>query len=116
MISAMNSLASLLLIALLAGAAAPVHAQASRAQLPNELPGAPPVGSLSLSQIIIKIEGEPDFAYIDEIDWDHDDGLYEIEYRTRDGGKREMKIDPRTGKDRASAINSGNPAPSQRAQ
>lgn len=101
----MNTLASLLVIAMLAGAAAPVRAQASMAQTPDDVPGAPPVGSLSLSQIIIKVEGEPDFAYIDEVDWE--DGLYEIAYRTRDGSKREMKIDPRTGKDRAPAINSG---------
>lgn len=91
---------------MIAGAAAPLaapaHAQASRAQTPDEVPGAPPIGSLSLSQIVVKVEGEPDFAYVQEIAWV--DGLYQVAYRTRDGSKREMKLDPRTGKDRAKAI------------
>lgn len=58
--------------------------------------GGPPVGALSLSQIITQIESRPDFAYIKEIDWD--DGRYEVEYRTRDGRDRVLKVDPRTGR------------------
>ena len=56
----------------------------------------PPVGALSLSQIIAQIESRPDFAFIRDIDWD--DGRYEVEYRTRDGRDRVLKVDPRTGR------------------
>lgn len=58
--------------------------------------GGPPVGALSLSQIIAQIESRPDFAFIKDIDWD--DGRYEVEYRTRDGRDRTLKVDPRTGR------------------
>ncbi len=58
--------------------------------------GGPPVGALSLSQIITQIESRPDFAFIKDIDWE--DGRYEVEYRTRDGRDRNLKVDPRTGR------------------
>lgn len=61
-----------------------------------EPPGGPPAGALSLSQIITQIESRPDFAFIKDIDWD--DGRYEVEYRTRDGRDRTLKVDPRTGR------------------
>lgn len=56
---------------------------------------APPADAVALSKIIAKLEQQADFAHIKEIDWD--DGLYEVEYRTKDGGSREVKLDPRTG-------------------
>jgi len=59
-------------------------------------PGGPPEGALSLSQIIAQIESRPDFAFIKDIDWD--DGRYEVEYRTREGRDRTLKVDPRTGR------------------
>lgn len=58
--------------------------------------GGPPVGALSLSQIIAQIESRPDFAFIKDIDWD--DGRYDVQYRTRDGRDRNLKVDPRTGR------------------
>ena len=58
--------------------------------------GGPPVGALSLSQIIAQIESRPDFAFIRDIDWE--DGRYDVEYRTRDGRDRNLKVDPRTGR------------------
>ncbi|MEK9969067.1 MAG: hypothetical protein VW600_08010 [Ferrovibrio sp.] len=61
-----------------------------------EPPGGPPAGALSLSQIITQIESRPDFAYIRDIDWDA--GRYLVQYRTRDGRDRALKIDPRTGR------------------
>lgn len=61
-----------------------------------EPPGGPPAGALSLSQIITQIESRPDFAFIKDIDWE--DGRYEVEYRTRDGRDRNLKVDPRTGR------------------
>lgn len=61
-----------------------------------EPPGGPPAGALSLSQIITQIESRPDFAFIKDIDWD--DGRYEVQYRTRDGRDRNLKVDPRTGR------------------
>jgi hypothetical protein len=135
----MNNLATLILLGLLTGAAAPAAAlepmrgapppdhgpQAgivqtqggSAAQAPStsgsqspgsqsnvmadpaqqiEPEGGPPVGALSLSQIITQIESRPDFAFIREIDWD--DGRYDVQYRTRDGRDRNLKVDPRTGR------------------
>jgi len=60
--------------------------------------GAPPSGSMPLSQIVAKVEQRPDFGYLKEIEWD--DGLYEVEYRSKDGGVREVKLDPRSGEPR----------------
>lgn len=130
----MNNLATLILLGLLTGAAAPATALeparggpppdtgpragilqiqgGSAAQAPStpgsqsnvmadpaqqiEPEGGPPVGALSLSQIITQIESRPDFAFIREIDWD--DGRYDVQYRTRDGRDRNLKVDPRTGR------------------
>ncbi len=121
----MNNLAALLLLGALSGAAAPATAlepargepppgPAARAGIVQmqgapsspqavpqaepqvEPPGGPPAGALSLSQIITQIESRPDFAFIKDIDWD--DGRYEVEYRTRDGRDRTLKVDPRTGR------------------
>jgi hypothetical protein len=106
----MNQLAALLLLGSLAGGTA---AEPAQAQMPPQTtapaperpapeppklvePGGPPAGSLSLSQIIIQIESRPDHAFIRDIDWK--DGRYEIEYRTRDGRDRVLKVDPRTGR------------------
>ncbi|WP_374301709.1 PepSY domain-containing protein [Ferrovibrio sp.] len=105
----MNQLAALLLLGSLAGGTAAEPAQAQMptpaapaaetpATEPPKLvePEGPPAGSLSLSQIIIQIESRPDYAFIKDIDWR--DGRYEVEYRTRDGRDRNLKIDPRTGR------------------
>jgi hypothetical protein len=131
----MNTLATLILLGLLTGAAAPASALepmrgapppdaqgpragilqtqgGSAAQAPStsgsqsnvmadpaqqiEPEGGPPVGALSLSQIITQIESRPDFAFIKDIDWD--DGRYDVQYRTRDGRDRNLKVDPRTGR------------------
>lgn len=110
----MNQLAALLLLGTLAGGTA---AEPAQAQMPPQVPpqtaapaperpapeppklvepDGPPAGSLSLSQIIIQIESRPDHAFIKDIDWE--DGRYEIEYRTRDGRDRVLKVDPRTGR------------------
>lgn len=59
----------------------------------------PPDDAMPLSQIVAKIEQRPDFRYIDEIEWD-DDGYYEIEYRTKEGGEVKLKLDPKTGEQR----------------
>ncbi len=124
----MNNLAALILFGMLAGAATPAsaieparggpspgggpsagitQAQGSTGSSSQsnvtadpaqqvEPPGGPPAGALSLSQIITQIESRPDFAFIKDIDWD--DGRYEVEYRTRDGRDRNLKVDPRTGR------------------
>lgn len=62
----------------------------------DELPDGPPLGSLSLSQLMLRIEGEPEFAYVREVDWR--DGRYAVTYVTRDGQSHEKMIDPRTGR------------------
>ncbi len=121
----MNNLAALILFGMLTGAATPasaieparggpapdspragvVQSQAGPSSQSNvtaepaqqiEPEGGPPAGALSLSQIITQIESRPDFAFIKDIDWD--DGRYEVEYRTRDGRDRNLKVDPRTGR------------------
>ncbi|MDM7947474.1 PepSY domain-containing protein [Oceanibaculum nanhaiense] len=56
----------------------------------------PPADAMPLSQILAKIEQRPDFRYIDDLEWD-DDGYYELEYRTKDGGEVRLKLDPKTG-------------------
>lgn len=125
----MNNLATLILLGMLTGTAAPaaalepvrgapppagpsagpsagiVQTQGSSSSQSNvtaepaqqiEPEGGPPAGALSLSQIIAQIESRPDFAFIRDIDWDG--GRYDVQYRTRDGRDRNLKVDPRTGR------------------
>jgi hypothetical protein len=42
------------------------------------------------------LEQRGDVAYFGDIEWE-DDGYWEIEYITRDGQKREVKVDPVSG-------------------
>lgn len=49
-----------------------------------------------LSEIIAKVEQNPDTAFINEVDW-NDRGYYEIEYVTKTGAKVEVRVDPKTG-------------------
>jgi uncharacterized membrane protein YkoI len=56
---------------------------------------APPDDAMPLSEIIRMVEQRPDFRYVKDVDLD--DGRYEIEYVTRDGDEREIKVDPVSG-------------------
>jgi hypothetical protein len=56
----------------------------------------PPTDALPLSQIIQTLEQRGDVACFGDIEWE-DDGYWEIEYITRDGQKREVKVDPVSG-------------------
>jgi len=56
---------------------------------------APPQDAQPLSQIMQQIEDRSDFAYIDEVEWEH--GVYEVEYITTSGAKMEINIDPISG-------------------
>lgn len=56
----------------------------------------PPANALPLSEIIAALEARHDIHFIDEIEWD-DDGYWEAEFYTNDGGKVEIKLDPVTG-------------------
>lgn len=67
--------------------------------LPAAALAQPPADAMPLSQIIASIEGEADFGYIKEVDWD-DDGYWEIEYYRADGAKVEVDIDPVSGEPR----------------
>lgn len=62
----------------------------------------PPADALPLSQIIATLEEQagPDLAYIDEVDWD-DDGYWKVEYRTMQGARIELRLDPVTGEQTA---------------
>ena len=61
----------------------------------------PPAGAQALSQIVAAVEAEAgaNLAYIKEVEWD-DDGYWEVEYRTTDGAKVEIEIDPVSGQRR----------------
>ncbi|MGD9846543.1 MAG: PepSY domain-containing protein [Variibacter sp.] len=50
-----------------------------------------------LSEIIAKIEQNAEVQYVDEVDWKHRRGYYEIEYIRKDGAKVKLRIDPKTG-------------------
>jgi hypothetical protein len=56
---------------------------------------APPAGSKALTEILRPIETKPDFAYFEEVELE--DGLYKIEYHTKDGKKEKIEVDPLTG-------------------
>jgi hypothetical protein len=61
--------------------------------------GPPPTeGSKPLSTILAQVEQKPDFRYIDEAELK--DGLYKVEYYTKDGVEHKIYIDPETGKAR----------------
>ena len=62
--------------------------------------GPPPPDAMPLSQIVQMLEQQGDVAYFKEIDWD-DDGYWEIEYVTTNGGEREITVDPVTGQPRS---------------
>lgn len=52
-----------------------------------------------LTEILRQVEARPDFAALDGVDFDADDGVYyEIEYVTDNGGRVEVKINAATGK------------------
>jgi hypothetical protein len=55
----------------------------------------PPAGSKALTEILRPIETKPDFAYLEEVELE--DGLYKIEYHTKDGKKQKIEVDPLTG-------------------
>jgi hypothetical protein len=59
----------------------------------------PPADAMSFSDIAAKIEQRPDFAYFDDVEWD-DDGHYDVDYVTKEGGEVSIEIDPRTGEPR----------------
>lgn len=56
----------------------------------------PPPGSLAASEVLRQVEQRPDFASLHKMEWD-DDGYWEIEYVMHEGGKRTIRLDPRTG-------------------
>ena len=61
----------------------------------------PPEGSKPLTEILRPIETGADFAYFEEIELK--EGMFKIEYYTKDGSKRKLEVDPLTGTPRDSA-------------
>lgn len=59
----------------------------------------PPANARPASELVRMIEQRPDFGYLAELDWD-DDGYWKVEYRTREGRKIELRIDPVSGEPR----------------
>lgn len=90
-----------------AGTSAPAPSIGAPAPTPKleELPDGPPLGSLSLSQLILKVEGEPEFAYVRDVAWE--DGKYRVTFVTRNGETHEKAIDPRTGRETGRAGQTG---------
>ena len=58
----------------------------------------PPSNAKPLSEVLQTIEKNGDFAYFDEVEWDH--GTYQVEYYTKSGTKVKIYIDPVTGERR----------------
>jgi hypothetical protein len=61
---------------------------------------APPPDALPLSQILQALEQERNVAWFEEIEWDDDDGDWEIEYVDRNGAEVEIEVDPVSGRPR----------------
>ncbi|MDD2869519.1 PepSY domain-containing protein [Neomegalonema sp.] len=57
----------------------------------------PPAGALKLSEILSKVEAAHGVAYVDEADWDDDDGHWEIKFVSASGARTEIRVDPLTG-------------------
>lgn len=74
----------------LSAAAAMVLAGAASADQP------PPSDAQPLSQLLSVVEQQSDFHYVDEIEWE-DRGSYKVEYVTKDGRERTVRIDARSG-------------------
>ncbi len=55
----------------------------------------PPSGARPLSDILRTLEQGGQVAYFDEIEWEDDH--WEIDYVTRDGSKRKVRVNPMTG-------------------
>ncbi len=58
----------------------------------------PPDGSKPLSAILAQVEQKPGFRYVDEAELKN--GLYKVEYYTKDGVEHKLYIDPQTGNPR----------------
>lgn len=56
----------------------------------------PPSNAKPLSEVLRMIEQRDGVTYFDEVEWD-DDGYWKVEYYTRDGAKREIRVDPVSG-------------------
>jgi len=56
----------------------------------------PPADALAASEVLRQVEQRPDFAALYEMEWD-DDGYWEIEYWSRQGARRLIRLDPRSG-------------------
>ena len=59
----------------------------------------PPANARSASDVMRMVEQRPDFGHLGEMEWD-DGGYWKVEYRTRDGAKVELRIDPVSGQPR----------------
>jgi hypothetical protein len=60
---------------------------------------APTPDARPASEILRAVEQRPDFGHVREFEWD-EDGYWEVEYATRDGGRVELRLDPRSGEPR----------------
>jgi hypothetical protein len=62
---------------------------------------APPSDAKPLSEIIKMLEDREDVAYFEEVEWDDDDGHWDIEYVRPGGDEVEIEVDPVSGQPRS---------------
>ena len=55
----------------------------------------PPANAKLLSEIARSVEQRPDFQVFESLEFD--DGVYKAEYYTKDGTKKEIRLDPISG-------------------
>lgn len=77
---------TIFLLVMLALASPPAYAQDTNKPSPEN--GKKP------SEILAMIEQRPDFARLDEMSWEEEEGYYEITYRTKDKARVELNVDP----------------------
>lgn len=58
----------------------------------------PPPDAKPLSEVVRMLEATGDVVFIDEVDWE--DTHWEIEYVSKAGGKKKVRLDPVTGQPR----------------
>jgi len=55
----------------------------------------PPPGSKPVSELLQSIEKNPDFGYIDEVEWEGN--ALEVKFYTKTGTKKKIYLDPKSG-------------------
>lgn len=57
----------------------------------------PPPDALPLSEVLVRLEATGNVRYFDDIEWDDDDGYWDIDYVAVGGEEVEIEVDPVSG-------------------